>query len=68
MTIRFFKQTRWFEVYCETTSERNFPRFYDRLSQGDGNHEFWFLFGRLYLALYVPQPKSATATVESVIS
>jgi len=52
--MRFFKQTKWFEVYFEVREERILDRLHDHRCE-DGNHEFWF--GRLYLTFYRYQRK-----------
>ncbi|MBB5563463.1 hypothetical protein GGI59_005155 [Rhizobium lentis] len=50
MRIRFFKQTRRFEVYFEMEEKRILDRFFDRRFE-NGSHEFWL--GRFYLTFHI---------------
>jgi hypothetical protein len=54
--MRFYKQTRWIEVYFEMSERRILDRFFDRRSEGR-DHEFWI--GRCYLTVYFYRLKLA---------
>lgn len=49
MMFRFYKNTRWFEMYFEMQDKRVLDRFFDRRTE-DGNYEFWL--GRCYFTIY----------------
>lgn len=63
MTLRFFKQTKWIEVYFEVREKRTLARFFDK--QRDGrDHEYWL--GRCYLTFHVyDRQKKAAAMATS---
>jgi hypothetical protein len=61
--MRFYKQTRWFEVYFEVKgcTAPSVSPFYERRSEGN-DHEIWF--GRCYLAVHTYRRKATGSGVE----